>query len=166
MRPHRLNKNVHQNRHSKKKPLGIQIIIWFFIVSIFLWILGQGGAVVMYDTVASWGLQQSPHNIHPVILQLNQATACTDVIVSLPLFVCAIVGLSGNQFYGLVSSWMALGINLYWPVEAWTKQWYYARADIQNEPFALSLHLLLAFVVLFSAWASLYLYQNRRLFEY
>lgn len=155
---------MYARTHHSNKPLGIQLIIWFFIVSTFVWILGQGGAVFMYDTVARWGLQQAPHNIHPVILQLNQATAFTDVLVSLPLFVCSVVGLHRSQFYGLVSSWMALGINLYWPVEAWIKQWYYAHANIRNESFSASLHLILAFIVLFSAWASLYLYQNRMLF--
>lgn len=46
-------------------PLGIKFIIGFHILSIIFWVVGQGGAVIAYDTVAQWGLQEPRETIDP-----------------------------------------------------------------------------------------------------
>ena len=68
-------------------PLGIKLIIGFHILSIIIWVIGQGGAVIAYDTVAQWGLQESRENIDPFILLINRAIGLSDVIIGVPLFV-------------------------------------------------------------------------------
>ena len=159
------------NNNKKKKkivvlPSGINLIVGFFVVSIPLWIVGQGGAVIAYDTVAALGLQVAAREeLDPVIVEECRGIGLADVVVQVPLFLLAITGLQQLQFYGAVASWLALGVNLYWPIVAWSKQSFFVNAGtIQVVPFPASLHTLLAFIVLFSAWASWYLYQNRKLF--
>ena len=50
------------NKQSKV-PSGIKFIIGFFILNIILFIIGQGGAVISYDSVAEWGLQEARENL-------------------------------------------------------------------------------------------------------
>jgi len=151
---------------NKTVPFGVRLIVGFFLASIPLWIVGQGGAVVAYDTVAELGLQAATRDsLDPVIVEECRGIGLADVVVQVPLFVVAAVGLRRLQFYGAVASWLALGVNLYWPVVAWSKQSFFVNADnIKCEVWPVSIHATLAFIVLFSAWASLYLYQNHKLF--
>ena len=149
----------------QKVPLGITLIIGFLILEIILFIIGQGGAVVSYDSVAKLGLQERRETIDPVIVVVNRGIGFADVIVPVPLFIVAVIGLWRRRFFGAVASWMVLGINLYWPAVAWAKQFFYLNASIKCEPFALSFHAALAFIFLFSAWASWYLFKKRALFD-
>ena len=83
----------------KSPPLGVKLIIGFFIASIPVWIVGQGGAVVAYDTVATWGLQASAReDLDPVIVEECRGIGLADVVVQVPLFVVAAIGLQRLQF--------------------------------------------------------------------
>lgn len=148
-------------------PFGVKLIVGFFMASIPVWMVGQGGAVVAYDTVAAWGLQASAReDLDPVIVEECRGIGLADVLVQVPLFVVAATGLRRLRFYGAVASWLTLGVNLYWPIVAWSKQSFFVNAGmIKVEPFTAAVHFPLAFIVLFSAWASWYLYQNRKLFD-
>ena len=148
-----------------KTPLGVKSIIGFFILCLILFFVGQGGAVVAYDTVAAWGLQELRESVDPVIVEVNRGIGLGDVVVAIPLFVLAVVGLSRMRFYGAVVSWMVLGINLYWTTVAWAKQFYYLQASVKCQPFDPSVHGVLAFVFIVSAWASWYLFKHRKLFD-
>lgn len=96
-----------------KIPLGIKIIIGFHLLNILLWTIGQGGAVISYDTIAQWGLQDSRELIDPVIVEVNRAIGLADMIIMIPLFLIAVIGLWRQKFYGAVFSWLALGITFY-----------------------------------------------------
>lgn len=148
----------------KSIPAGIKLIIGFLALNLILFIIGQGGAVVAYDTVAQWGLQELRATVDPAIVAVNQGIGLADAILGIPLFALAIVGLWRMRFYGAVASWLVFGISLYWPTVAWAKQAYYLQAGITCQPFDLGVHSVLAFVVLVSAWASWYLAKNRRRF--
>jgi hypothetical protein len=148
----------------RKGPLGIKLIIGFHILSLILFIVGQGGAVVAYDSVAELGLQEPRDTIDPVIAVINRGIALADIIIGVPLFILAVFGLWRRRFWGVVASWMAFGINLYWPTVAWAKQHFYVQAAVKCEPFSIAVHGMLAFVFLFSVWASWYLFKNRKLF--
>jgi len=146
-------------------PLGIRLIVGFFVLSILLWIIGQGGALISYDSVAKFGFQDSRESVDPVIVEVNRGIAFADVLIQIPLFVLAAIGLWRLKFWGALASWMALGINVYWTTVAWAKQYFYLHASVKCEPFAMALHGALAFIFLFSVWASWHLFKNRMLFD-
>lgn len=148
-----------------KVPSGIKFIVGFFILNILLFIIGQGGAVISYDSVAEWGLQEARETIDPVIVAVNKGIGFADIIVPLPLFILAVLGLWRLKFWGAVTSWMVLGISFYWTTVAWAKQYFYFTAMVKCQPFDAVVHGTLTFVFLFSVWASFYLFKNRSMFD-
>ena len=142
-----------------KLPAGIKIIIGFHLLNILLWTIGQGGAVISYDTVAEWGLQDPREVLDPVIVEVNRGIGLVDMIIMIPLFIIAVTGLWRKKFYGAVTSWMVFGISLYWPVNYWCSQFFYARAGIKHQPTPASNHVILLIIVTFSLWASWYLFR-------
>lgn len=146
-------------------PLGVKIIIGFHVLSIIIWVIGQGGAVIAYDTVAKWGLQEPRELVDPVIVEVNRGTGGADFIIQIPLFILAAIGLWRLRFYGAVASWMVLGITLYWPVVAWAERYFYAQAALKHQPFDLATKGILTFIIIFAAWASWYLSKNHKRFE-
>ena len=152
--------------HQKRRPLGIKFIIGFFILSIPIWIFGQGGAVVAYDFVAELGFQHDiRENVDPVMIETGRGIAFADAVIQLPFFILGVLGLWRLRYYGAVASWMALAIHLYWITVAWAKQYFYLNASFKCEPFPVSLHGVLAFFFLFSVWASWYLFKKRAIFD-
>ena len=149
----------------KKAPLGIKLIIGFFILNLIMFVIGQGGAVISYDYVAKLGLQEARETIDPVIVVINRGIGLADVLIGVPLFILAITGLWRLRFFGVVFSWMVLGISFYWTTVAWAKQSFYIQASIKSQPFDIGVHGVLAFVFIFSVWASRHLYKNRKLFD-
>ena len=149
---------------SGRIPTGIKVIIGFLVLSACMWVVGQGGAVVAYDRVAELGFHPERHKVSPITVLVTQGIAVADVLIQLPFFLLAIFGLWRLRFFGVAAAWIALGINLYWVTVAWAKQFYYLQAGVDTEPFGLSLHAALAFIFLFSAWASWHLLKKRALF--
>lgn len=143
-----------------KIPLGIKIIIGFHLLNIVLWTFGQGGAVFFYDTAAKWGLQDPRELIDPVIVEVNRAIGLTDVILLIPLFIIAVIGLWRLKFYGAIFSWLALGITLYWPIVFWSSQFFYGQAGIKFQPTPMDTSIILSAIILFAVWASGYLFKN------
>lgn len=152
-------------QQTTKIPLGIKIIIGFHLLNIFLWTIGQGGAVISYDTVAEWGLQDPRELIDPVIVKVNRAIGLADVIILIPLFIIATTGLWRLKFYGIVASWLVLGISLYWPVVFWCSQYFYGQAGIKHQSTPVSTNVILTLIILFTGWAIWYLYRNHERFE-
>ena len=149
----------------KTVPFGFKLIIGFFILNLLIFVIGQGGAVVSYDYVAKLGLQEARETIDPVIVVVNRGIGLADVLIGVPLFILAIIGLWRLRFYGTVFSWMVLGISFYWTTVAWAKQSFYIQASVKCEPFNAGVHGVLAFVFVFSIWASWHLFKNRKLFD-
>ena len=145
-----------------KITLSVKFIIGFHILNLLMFVVGQGGAVISYDTVAGWGLQEARDTIDPVIVVVNRGIGLADVIIGVPLFIIAITGLWRQKYFGFVASWMVFAISLYWTTVAWSKQYFYAQASVKCEPFNIGVHFVLAFVFLFSLWGSWYLYKKRR----
>ncbi len=152
-------------RDSRRIPAGVCLIIGFLILFAAIWIVGQGGAVVAYDRVAEFGSPPERDKVDPITVLVTQGIAVGDILIQLPFFVVAIVGLWRLRFFGVAAAWIGLGINLYWITVAWAKQAYYLQAGVDTEPFGVALHAPLAFIFLFSAWASWYLFKNRALFD-
>ena len=149
----------------KKVTLGIKLIIGFLILNLIMFVFGQWGAVVSYDFVAKLGLQEARETIDPVIVVINRGIGLADVLIGVPIFILAIIGLWRLRFSGAVFSWMILGISLYWPTVAWAKQSFYIQASVKCEPFNAGVHGVLAFVLIFSLWSAWYLFKNRKLFD-
>jgi hypothetical protein len=146
-------------------PLGVKVIIGFHVFSLVIWFFGQSVAVVAYDKVAEWGLQDSRALVDPVIVQVNRAIGLTDTIVMLPLFIVAAVGLIRRRFHGAVASWLVFGMTLYWPVVFWCSQGFYAAASIRHQPTPLGYIILPGSLFLIACWGSWYLARKRELFQ-
>jgi hypothetical protein len=146
-------------------PVGVKVIIGFHLFSLILWFFGQTMAVVAYDLVAGWGLQESRLLLDPAIVQVNRAIGLTDTLVMLPLFVVAGVGLVRMRFYGAVASWLAFGMTLYWPLVFWASQGFYSAADIRHAPTTAEQIILPGTLWLVAIWGSWYLFRNRELFR-
>jgi hypothetical protein len=147
----------------KALPLGIKIITVFHLFSFVIWLIGQTGAVVAYDTVAQWGLQDPRDQVDPVIVEVNRAIGLTDTVIMLPLFIVAAVGLFGMRFYGAVVSWLVFGMTLYWPIIFWCSQGFYAAAEISHVTTSAFQILLTLTIWIAAAWGSWYLFKNRGL---
>ena len=152
-------------KKQNKVPPGFKLIIGFFILNLLMFVIGQGGAVVSYDYVAKLGLQEARETIDPVIVLVNRGIGLADFLIGVPLFIFAIIGLWRLRFFGAVSSWMILGISIYWTTVAWAKQYFYLQASVKSQPFDIGVHAVLAFVFIFSLWASWHLFKNRNLFD-
>ena len=152
-------------QQKEKLPLGVKIIIGFHLVSIVLWIIGQGGAVISYDTVAQWGFQDPRESLDPVIFEANRGIGFADFVIQIPLFISAAIGLWLRRFYGAVCSWLVLGITIYWPVVHWAKQYFFKQAAVKHDSVDIMVHVILAFIFFFAIWASWYLFKNRTLFK-
>lgn len=148
-----------------KVTLGIKLIIGFFILNLIIFVVGQGGAVVSYDFVAKLGLQEARETIDPVIVVVNRGIGLADALIGVPLFILAIIGLWRLRFFGVVFSWMVLGISFYWTTVAWSKQAFYIQASVKCQPFNIGTQGVLAFVFVFSLWASWYLFKKRKIFD-
>ena len=148
-----------------KIPFGIKLIIGFHLLSLILWTIGQGGAVIAYDTVAQWGLQAPRESLDPIIVEVNRGIGLADFVAQMPLFILAAIGLWRRQFFGAVSSWLVLGITIYWPVVDCSKRYFFAQAAVKHPPADILSDGIAAFFFLFAIWASWYLFKNRTLFE-
>jgi hypothetical protein len=149
---------------ASKIPRGIRVIIGFHIFSFFIWSFGQTGAAINYDKTAEWGLQDPRALVDPVIVAVNRGIGLADTIIMLPFFVVATVGLLRMRFYGAVASWLAFGMTLYWPIEYWCTQGFYAAAGITHVPASPLTVVVPGVFLLVAAWGSWYLGRNRGLF--
>ena len=146
-------------------PKGVWAVIAFHLLNLSLWSVGQTAALVDYDRVADWGLQDPRSLVDPVIVQVNQAIAAADTVVLLPIFAVAVVGLLQKRFFGVVASWLALGITLYWPVVFWFSQSFYGRGGTLHVPISAPTLIVPAAFLVIGAWAAWYLARHRALFR-
>jgi hypothetical protein len=80
-------------RQRVRIPLGVKFVIGFHLVNIILWTIGQGGAVISYDKIAGWGLQDARNLLDPAIVEVNRGIGAADMIAIMPLFIIAVIGL-------------------------------------------------------------------------
>jgi hypothetical protein len=142
-------------------PLGFKVIIGFHVFSLVTWFLGQTMAVVAYDRVAEWGLQEPRALLEPAVVEVNRAIGLADTIVQLPLFVVGAVGLAYGRFYGAVASWLVFGMTVYWPVVFWCSQAFYRTAGVRHAPTSTSAIVLPACLFLIACWGSWYMTRRR-----
>jgi len=140
--------------------LGLKLIIGFHILNLVLWFFGQTWAVIDYDAVASWGLQDPRALLNPAIVEVNRGIGLADTFILLPIFLLATIGLLRKKFWGAVFSWMAFAITLYWPTVFWCSQFFFASNGITHYPTAISAIILPAIFMGFSIWGSWYLYRE------
>ena len=159
-----MGKNIMQTK--AKIPLGIKTIIGFHLLNIILWTIGQGGAVISYDTVAEWGLQDLRNIIDPAIVEVNKAIGLADMIILIPLFIVSVFGLWRKKFYGIIFSWLALGITLYWPTVFFCSQYFYGEGGIKHAHTPISTIILLSVILIFALWSCWYLIKNYKKLNY
>ena len=149
----------------QKVPLGIWVIIGFFVLCIIIWVVIQGGTLVAYDTFAALGLVDPRASLDPILVQVSRGIAFADVVIHLPFFVLAVIGLWRLKFYGAVAAWVALGMHMYWITEAWAKAYFHIQAGEKYVPISMGLNSAMVIFFIFSIWASWYLYKNRQLVD-
>ena len=122
----------------------------------------KGGAVFFYDVIAQWGLQDPKVLLNPAIVQANRGIGLADMIIMVPLFIIAVIGLLRLRFYGAVASWLALGITLYWPIVFLSCQYFFGIKNVKYKPTDISTLLILVVLLFCAGWASWYLYKIRK----
>ena len=147
-----------------RRPIGVWLLILFFLFSLVLWFFGQTLAVIAYDLTADWGLQEPRDSVDPAIVEFNRAIGLTDTILQYPLFIAGIIGLYRMRFYGAVASWMALAISVYWPVMWYVSKALFAANGIRDAPLSPGASLVPLAIVLISIWGVIYLYRRRDAF--
>jgi len=95
------------------------------------------------------GLQYPRELIDPVIVEVNRAIGLADIIILIPLFIIAVIGLWRLKFYGALASWMVLGTSLYWPVIFCSNQYFYDQAGIKHQPTPMSNNVILTLILIF-----------------
>ena len=140
---------------------GTRFILGFHLLNIALWFLGQTMAVFAYDTVAGWGLQDPRALIDPAIVEVNRGIGLADTVIMLRLFGTAFVELLRMKYWGAISSWLAFGISLYWPVVFWSCQFFYGQGGIRHNPTQAVAIAVPAFFLGFAVWGSWYLFRIR-----
>lgn len=65
-------------KHTTPLPAGVKIILGFHLLTLILWTIGQGGAVVSYDAVAAWGFQDPRDSLGPAIVEVNRGSGFSD----------------------------------------------------------------------------------------
>jgi hypothetical protein len=78
----------------------------------------------------------------------------------------AIVGLLRKKFYGVVCSWMLLGIALYWPVVFVMSRFTYASADIRHVALRAEDLAITGIIFLFACWGSWFLCRSQELVQW
>ena len=151
--------------HHPPFPVAVKVILGFHVFNLVIWLIGQTGAVVAYDTVAAWGLQEPRDLVDPALVEVNRGIGLADTIVMLPLFAIAIVGLLRRRFYGAVASWLVFGMTIYWPVVYWCSQGFYARAGLRHVPVSAGTVILPGTLLLIAVWGSWYLAVRREIFS-
>jgi hypothetical protein len=115
------NAALRQPPYISKNPFGLNIIIAYHMVAFIIWIVLHTLSLSQYSEFASWGLPDTSacrlagmtiNNGIPLGTEII-AVAFADFIILLPLTVAATAGLINHEFYGLVSSIMVFGINVY-----------------------------------------------------
>jgi hypothetical protein len=150
---------------AEPRPIGLKVIIAFHFISLSLWLIGQTGAVIAYDTVADWGLQDPRRLLNPAIVEVNRGIGLADTLVILPLHGLAAMGLLKWRFYGLVASWMAFGITVYWPTVFWSSQFFFSRTGVTHNPTGPAAVILPGIFLSVALWGTWYLVRNRRRFR-
>jgi len=145
--------------------LGIKLIIAFHGLNLVMWFFGQTWAVFDYDQAAEWGLQDQREFVDPVIVEVNRSIGLTDTLVMFPLHIIGIIGLLRMKMYGAVSSWMAMGMGVYWPMMFWCSQYFYSQVGIKYQPAPPEFIIVPGVFAAISILACWYLFKKRHLLE-
>ena len=98
----------------KGRPLAFWLLIVFFVISIFLMLVGQSMSVFNYDFTVQLGLQESQEQVSLFGVQVNRAFGAGDTIIFVPLLIISVFGLWFNKRWSLIATGATLGVSAYW----------------------------------------------------
>lgn len=148
---------------NKPLSLAIKVIIGFHIVSAVLWLFGQTLSIWQHEWVASFGLQIPAESTENAVIQYDRAIAITDTFILIPLHLMAAYGLLERKFYGVICSWMAFALSMYWPTIFICTRYTFAAGDVKTPPTDAFSACVVVFVIVFSIWGSWYQCRNKEL---
>jgi hypothetical protein len=142
--------------------LPLRIIIAFHVLNLCLWLVGQTGAVLFYDTVAAMGLQDPRDDVDAALVETNRGLGLADTLIPIPLLIMSAVGLYRRKFYGAICSWMVFSWTLYWPMVFFCSQWFYKQNSIKHAPVTAVNAIVPAVFWCFAVWASWHLCRREK----
>ena len=87
-----------------KRPIAFWVIVCFMSVSLVLLLMGQTMALVDYDFVVEFGLQEGVNDVSHYGVQVNRAFGVGDTIIYIPLIVFSIIGLILRKRWSLMTT--------------------------------------------------------------
>ena len=145
-----------------KRPPGLWILEAVGAFICVMVVAGQTMALVDYDLVVSWGLQEAAAEVTAMGVALNKGFGLGDTAIYLPLFAVGLAGLWRGRAWGVAALMAALGITAYWPVVVLATLFY-----AETVPgFTFARHgaylVMLVPLVLYAQWGLFYLHRHGR----
>ena len=81
-----------------------------------VFVAGQSVAVVDYERVVAWGLQEPVNDIGITGLAFNLGFAFADTLFYVPILIAGLWSLWHRKAWGLPVMAAALGVSVYWPL--------------------------------------------------
>ncbi len=105
----KLKEMNNQNRH-----ISFWIVNIFLILTAFGILAGQTFALINYELLVQFGLQESVEEIGEIGVNVNKAFAVSDTLIYLPLIVLSIIGAIKRTTWSLSAISAVMGITAYW----------------------------------------------------
>lgn len=140
-------------------PVGIRMIIGFYILIFVSWSIGRGGSLIIFDfLIKEDSLLVVNDSIDPVLIAIAKGSGLSGILILQPLLIVSAIGLAKQKFYGMISSWMVLALLIYWPT-FWLSNNYYTRLmTINYRPIGIVTLLCTCLIIGFSLWSICYLF--------
>jgi hypothetical protein len=146
-----------------RAPNGLKIVIGFFYFHLLL-VMFPAWSFFQYDVVAAFHLEEPRVLADEAVVQTNRAIGLTNLFVVIPLNLMAVAGLMVPSrcslqppLWGMVSSYMILGVALYWPTLFLATRCTYASADIAHIKLGAGDATTAALVIVVALWSTWYL---------
>ena len=134
--------------------VGLRVVVCFHLLACTLILLNQTYAIVDYDRVVLWGLQDPVEDQDPALKYWNITLAIANTFVQLPLHAMSICGIIGRDFWGIICSWMAFGATMYWTVIRIASHVSFRWGGVVYAPFIVFDWIYMIAFLCFAVWGS------------
>jgi hypothetical protein len=157
--------------------MGLRVVIGFFYFHLLL-VLLPAWSYFQYDMVAAFHLEEPRSIADEAVVQTNRAIGLVNLMLVVPLNLLAIIGLTlpllrrrrhpasfsstwhppqAPPLWGMISSYLLLGVALYWPTLFVATRITYAVADIAHVRLGPQDLTTVSMVLAFALWSTWHL---------